>query len=73
MVQTLDSYTIGVAAFAAIGTFLFASVSRSTSRRSANWIKGFDSGIVTTTIAHQSWKDYFNHPSTAQTGAVSHL
>lgn len=54
MVQTLDGYTIGVAAFAAIGTFLF----------------GFDSGIVTTTIAHQSWKDYFGHPSTAQTGAV---
>ncbi|KAH8587417.1 MFS monosaccharide transporter [Bisporella sp. PMI_857] len=54
MVQTLDGYTIGVATFAAIGTFLF----------------GFDSGIVTTTIAHQSWKDYFNHPTNAQTGAV---
>lgn len=36
-------------------------------------LQGFDSGIVTTTIAHQSWKDYFGHPSTAQTGAVSYI
>ncbi|ORY60645.1 general substrate transporter [Pseudomassariella vexata] len=47
-------YTIGIALFAAIGTFLF----------------GFDTGIATTTIAHQSWVDYMQHPSNAMTGAV---
>lgn len=47
-------YSIGVALFAAIGTFLF----------------GFDTGIATTTIAHQSWIDYMNHPSNGLTGAV---
>ncbi|KAL7619498.1 hypothetical protein AAE478_010038 [Parahypoxylon ruwenzoriense] len=47
-------YSLGVALFAAIGTFLF----------------GFDTGIATTTIAHQSWIDYMNHPSNALTGAV---
>jgi MFS family permease len=48
------SYTFGVAMFAAIGTFLF----------------GFDTGIATTTIAHQSWISYMDHPSKALTGAV---
>ncbi|KAF7595055.1 hypothetical protein BBP40_007458 [Aspergillus hancockii] len=47
-------YTFGVAIFAAIGTFLF----------------GFDTGIATTTIAHQSWIDYMKHPSNGLTGAV---
>ncbi|KAE8407689.1 general substrate transporter [Aspergillus pseudonomiae] len=47
-------YTLGVAFFAAIGTFLF----------------GFDTGIATTTIAHQSWIDYMQHPSAGLTGAV---
>ncbi|KAI1768423.1 putative MFS monosaccharide transporter [Hypoxylon sp. FL1150] len=47
-------YSLGVALFAAIGTFLF----------------GFDTGIATTTIAHQSWIDYMNHPSNGLTGAV---
>ncbi|OKL62319.1 hypothetical protein UA08_02514 [Talaromyces atroroseus] len=47
-------YTFGVALFAAIGTFLF----------------GFDTGIATTTIAHQSWKEYMGHPSQGLTGAV---
>jgi hypothetical protein len=60
-----------VAAFAAIGTFLFVSQSLSSWKIAAKCMKkGFDSGILTTTIAHQSWKDYFNHPTTAQTGAV---
>ncbi|KAI1080420.1 putative MFS monosaccharide transporter [Whalleya microplaca] len=49
-----DWYTLGVAFFAAIGTFLF----------------GFDTGIATTTIAHQSWIDYMDHPSNGLTGAV---
>ncbi|THC92357.1 hypothetical protein EYZ11_008173 [Aspergillus tanneri] len=47
-------YSYGVALFAAIGTFLF----------------GFDTGIATTTIAHQSWIDYMGHPSKGLTGAV---
>lgn len=47
-------YTFGVALFAAIGTFLF----------------GFDTGIATTTIAHQSWVTYMHHPNAGLTGAV---
>ncbi|KAG9573397.1 MFS transporter, partial [Aureobasidium melanogenum] len=47
-------YTFGIALFAAIGTFLF----------------GFDTGIATTTIAHQSWIDYMDDPSKGLTGAV---
>ncbi|KAH7336116.1 putative MFS monosaccharide transporter [Rhexocercosporidium sp. MPI-PUGE-AT-0058] len=47
-------YTLGVAFFAAIGTFLF----------------GFDTGIATTTIAHKSWIEYMGHPSNGLTGAV---
>ena len=42
-----DWYSIGVAVFAAIGTFFF----------------GFDTGIATTTIAHDSWVNYMGHPS----------
>ncbi|PWY70429.1 MFS monosaccharide transporter [Aspergillus heteromorphus CBS 117.55] len=47
-------YAIGIALFAAIGTFLF----------------GFDTGIATTTIAHESWINYMEHPSNGLTGAV---
>ncbi|KAH8648602.1 MFS monosaccharide transporter [Xylariales sp. PMI_506] len=47
-------YSLGIALFAAIGTLLF----------------GFDTGIATTTIAHQSWIDYMNKPSAGLTGAV---
>ncbi|OQD90429.1 hypothetical protein PENANT_c001G06918 [Penicillium antarcticum] len=47
-------YALGIAFFAAIGTFLF----------------GFDTGIATTTIAHQSWIDYMQEPSKGLTGAV---
>ncbi|KAI0413942.1 putative MFS monosaccharide transporter [Xylaria grammica] len=36
----------------------------------ASWYNGFDTGIITTTIAHQSWIDYMHNPSTAVTGAV---
>ncbi|EXJ89594.1 hypothetical protein A1O3_02661 [Capronia epimyces CBS 606.96] len=47
-------YSLGVAFFAAIGTFLY----------------GFDSGIATSTIAHQSWINYMKEPSKGLTGAV---
>ncbi|CBF70683.1 hypothetical protein AN5864.2 [Aspergillus nidulans FGSC A4] len=47
-------YALGIALFAAIGTFLF----------------GFDTGIATTTIAHESWIEYMQHPSEGLTGAV---
>ncbi|KAF2721040.1 putative MFS monosaccharide transporter [Polychaeton citri CBS 116435] len=47
-------YTLGIALFAAIGTFLF----------------GFDTGIATTTIAHKSWINYMQNPSNGLTGAV---
>ncbi|KAI1349989.1 putative MFS monosaccharide transporter [Xylaria sp. FL0043] len=33
-------------------------------------LQGFDTGIITTTIAHQSWIDYMHHPSAAITGTV---
>ena len=48
------AYSLGIALFAAIGTFLF----------------GFDTGIATTTIAHKSWVEYMGHPSKGLTGAV---
>ncbi|KIH92297.1 MFS monosaccharide transporter (Hxt8) [Sporothrix brasiliensis 5110] len=51
---TAYQYAIGVALFASIGTFLF----------------GFDTGIATTTISHDSWKDYMGHPGAGLTGAV---
>ncbi|KAJ5674954.1 uncharacterized protein N7477_004888 [Penicillium maclennaniae] len=47
-------YSLGIAFFAAIGTFLF----------------GFDTGIATTTIAHESWIKYMDSPSKGLTGAV---
>ncbi|KAK4498178.1 hypothetical protein PRZ48_010835 [Zasmidium cellare] len=54
MARSTSWYTFGVAVFAAIGTFFF----------------GFDTGIATTTIAHQSWIEYMGHPSNGLTGAV---
>ncbi|KUI65920.1 putative glucose transporter rco-3 [Cytospora mali] len=54
MRRMANFYTFGVAMFAAIGTFLF----------------GFDTGIATTTIAHQSWVEYMQNPSNGLTGAV---
>jgi sugar porter (SP) family MFS transporter len=54
MANTTSWYTLGVAIFAAIGTFFF----------------GFDTGIATTTIAHKSWVEYMGHPSNGLTGAV---
>ncbi|OAP57356.1 hypothetical protein AYL99_08094 [Fonsecaea erecta] len=50
----LDKYTFGVALFASLGTFLY----------------GYDTGIVTTTIAHPSWVEYMHHPNPALVGAV---
>ena len=72
-VRKLDWYGIGVASFAAIGTFLFVCQPHPLldQRAMLTVPKGFDSGLVTTTIAHQSWKDYFGHPTTSQTGAVN--
>ncbi|KAF7346170.1 putative MFS monosaccharide transporter [Mycena sanguinolenta] len=49
-----SAYTLGVALFAGIGTFLF----------------GFDTGIATTTIAHPSWIQYMHNPSNGLTGSV---
>ncbi|KAI1813194.1 putative MFS monosaccharide transporter [Poronia punctata] len=58
----LSWYTLGIALTASLGTFLFASL--------ASFPFGFDTGIITTTIAHQSWIDYMGHPSKGITGAV---
>ncbi|KAI1617173.1 putative MFS monosaccharide transporter [Exophiala viscosa] len=52
--MNVDRYTLGVALFASLGTFLY----------------GYDTGIVTTTIAHPSWVAYMNHPDPALVGAV---
>ncbi|KAI0018877.1 putative MFS monosaccharide transporter [Xylariomycetidae sp. FL0641] len=54
MADKTDWRTLGVALFAALGTFLF----------------GFDTGIATTTIAHESWIAYMQHPNNGLTGAV---
>ncbi|OAL40123.1 hypothetical protein AYO20_00541 [Fonsecaea nubica] len=50
----VDKYTLGVALFASLGTFLY----------------GYDTGIVTTTIAHKSWVEYMHNPNPALVGAV---
>ncbi|KAI1754028.1 putative MFS monosaccharide transporter [Xylaria castorea] len=47
-------YNVGIALSASLGTYLY----------------GFDTGVITTTIAHQSWIDYMHNPSTAIIGAV---
>ncbi|KAL2107132.1 hypothetical protein VUR80DRAFT_5659 [Thermomyces stellatus] len=49
-----DWYAVLIGMFACLGTFLY----------------GFDTGIATTTIAHQSWVDYMGDPSDAIVGAV---
>ncbi|KAH9232308.1 hypothetical protein K456DRAFT_1725637 [Colletotrichum gloeosporioides 23] len=49
-----DHYTILVAMFACLGTFLY----------------GFDTGIATTTIAHLSFVEYMTNPSNAIIGSV---
>ncbi|KIW93898.1 uncharacterized protein Z519_05213 [Cladophialophora bantiana CBS 173.52] len=49
-----NRYTLGIALFASLGTFLY----------------GYDTGIVTTTIAHPSWVEYMNHPDPGLVGAV---
>ncbi|KAF2098065.1 putative MFS monosaccharide transporter [Rhizodiscina lignyota] len=54
MANSTSMYTVGIALFASIGTFLF----------------GFDTGIATTTIAHPSWKAYMHNPNNGLTGAV---
>jgi MFS family permease len=36
----------------------------------ADPLSGFDTGIATTTIAHESWIGYMGHPSKSLTGAV---
>ncbi|KAI5366035.1 putative major facilitator, sugar transporter, major facilitator superfamily [Septoria linicola] len=50
-------HILALASFVAIGTFL----------------SGYDSGIVTTTIAKPSWLAYMDHPSPAWVGAVASL
>ncbi|THU97852.1 general substrate transporter [Dendrothele bispora CBS 962.96] len=47
-------YTVCVALFAGLGSFLF----------------GYDTGIITTSIAHDSFKAYMGHPNDAMTGAI---
>ncbi|KIW14894.1 hypothetical protein PV08_07679 [Exophiala spinifera] len=47
-------YSMGIALFASLGTFLY----------------GYDTGIVTTTIAHKSWVEYMNNPDPGLVGAV---
>jgi sugar porter (SP) family MFS transporter len=49
-----NPYTLGIALFAALGTFLF----------------GYDTGIATTTMAHKSWVSYMSSPSPGLTGSV---
>ncbi|KAK7039228.1 hypothetical protein VNI00_010133 [Paramarasmius palmivorus] len=47
-------YIVMVGLFAGLGSFLF----------------GYDTGIITTSIAHDSFKDYMGRPSDAATGAI---
>ncbi|VDB91532.1 unnamed protein product [Peniophora sp. CBMAI 1063] len=47
-------YTVALSCFAGLGSFLF----------------GYDTGIITTSIAHTSFKDYMHHPNAAWTGAI---
>ena len=73
----VDKYTFGVALFAAIGSksivlARICATSTLTDRAPppAAFLFGFDTGIATTTIAHQSWINYMGHPSKGLTGAV---
>ncbi|KDQ56456.1 hypothetical protein JAAARDRAFT_59315 [Jaapia argillacea MUCL 33604] len=47
-------YIVAVGLFAALGSFLF----------------GYDTGIITTSIAHPSFKEYMGNPNNAATGAI---
>ncbi|KAK7441769.1 hypothetical protein VKT23_009208 [Stygiomarasmius scandens] len=50
----MRAYTVAVGLFAGLGSFLF----------------GYDTGIITTSIAHDSFKSYMGHPNDAMTGAI---
>ncbi|KAF5352978.1 hypothetical protein D9758_007943 [Tetrapyrgos nigripes] len=50
----MRAYTFVVGLFAGLGSFLF----------------GYDTGIITTSIAHESFKAYMGHPNDAMTGAI---
>ncbi|KAG8781887.1 hypothetical protein FRC12_021421 [Ceratobasidium sp. 428] len=50
----MRTYTVLCAIFVSVGSYLF----------------GYDSGVLTTTIAQDSFKTYFNHPSQAITSAL---
>ncbi|KAI0451603.1 putative MFS monosaccharide transporter [Xylaria acuta] len=66
-------YNVGIALSASVGTYLYASFNRFHCRLwllTSFELQGFDTGIITTTIAHQSWIDYMHSPSTAMIGAV---
>ncbi|KEP55820.1 MFS monosaccharide transporter [Rhizoctonia solani 123E] len=52
--MTMRSYTVLCAIFVSVGSYLF----------------GYDSGVMTTTIAQDSFKAYFNHPSQSIIGAL---
>ena len=74
LIKGPDMFTLGVAFFAAIGTFLFGECWElqdiPVTEGSRLTIQGFDTGIATTTIAHESWISYMGHPSKGLTGAV---
>ncbi|KAK0476497.1 general substrate transporter [Armillaria novae-zelandiae] len=50
----MNGYIVMLGTFAGLGSFLF----------------GYDTGIITTSIAHQSFKDYMGNPNAAATGAI---
>ncbi|KIY71882.1 general substrate transporter [Cylindrobasidium torrendii FP15055 ss-10] len=50
----MRAYVVLTGLFAGLGSFLF----------------GYDTGIITTSIAHESFKEYMGHPSNAATGAI---
>ncbi|KAG7444779.1 general substrate transporter [Guyanagaster necrorhizus] len=50
----MQGYVIILAVFAGLGSFLF----------------GYDTGIITTSTAHQSFKTYMGKPNAAATGAI---
>ncbi|KAF9047149.1 general substrate transporter [Hymenopellis radicata] len=50
----MRAYVVLTGLFAGLGSFLF----------------GYDTGIITTSIAHESFKKYMGYPSNAATGAI---
>ncbi|KAE9403758.1 general substrate transporter [Gymnopus androsaceus JB14] len=50
----MRAYIVLVGLFAALGSFLF----------------GYDTGIITTSIAHESFTTYMGHPNNAEIGAI---